>query len=430
MPNIPASAVERYKDLWELHREGVSSVYMFCMKVDCTDEDYELASTQFGRNMVADLLRSDSNTEAVREIFIKSPPCHDEDQARQLGFQSVCDFLRNISTSNNFGAMLKLLKYSKQAPTVWESREEYNAVFGSLEVLEQLEGFYPRSSEDKDKYKRLNAFLPLCKFEGRPAVMTFNRCDLFRRSFTNKGLGYSFNTERTERLLQAGASLETQIKTLHLSPGAEPRLMTGASPHNALTVIIENNLEEIFLYEKSQNKRMKPKPVSVVLHDPSQPGNILTKSLEIPLGHSSKVYITPRATLTDLTAQTLSEKKRNCRLRSETGGLKTFQLYSREACMLECQMEQAVERCGCYPWDFPINTPHHFYLCDNFGTVCFNSVMENVSVTLGCDCPMDCDSVSYSYSIVSNPLSGEEECLANGKESIFEEFYKAICHLN
>ena len=50
--------------------------------------------------------------------------------------------------------------------------------------------------------------------------------------------------------------------------------------------------------------------------------------------------------------------------------------------------------------------------------------MENVSITLGCGCPMDCDSVSYSYSIVSNPMSGEEECLAKGKESVFEEFYK------
>ena len=361
----------------------------------------------------------------MREISIETPPCQDEDEARLLGFKSVCDFLRNISSSSNLEALLKLLKYTKQVPTVWESREEYSAVFGSLERLEQLEGFYPRPSEDQDKYKRLNAFVGLCRFEGRPAVMTFRTCDLFRRSFTNKGLGYSFNTEKTERLLQAGAALQTQIKTLHLSPGAEPRLMTGASPHHALTVIVENNLEEIFLYEKSLNKRMKPKPVAVVLHDPSQPGNILTKSLEIPLGHSSKVYITPTATVTDQTAMTLSERKRNCRLRSEAGGLKIFQLYSREACIFECQMEQAVERCGCYPWDFPINTPHHFYLCDNFGTVCFNRMMENVSITLGCHCPMDCDSVSYSYSIVSNPLSGEEECIAKGRDSIFEEFYKA-----
>ena len=40
---------------------------------------------------------------------------------------------------------------------------------------------------------------------------------------------------------------------------------------------------------------------------------------------------------------------------------------------------------------------------------------------------MDCSSVSYSYSIVSTPLLPEEECSKDGKDSIFEEFYKGRC---
>ena len=38
-------------------------------------------------------------------------------------------------------------------------------------------------------------------------------------------------------------------------------------------------------------------------------------------------------------------------------------------------------------------------------------------------CPMDCNSISYSYSIVSTPFKEKELCPSKGKDSIFEEFY-------
>ena len=99
-----------------------------------------------------------------------------------------------------------------------------------------------------------------------------------------------------------------------------------------------------------------------------------------------------------------------------------FQTYSREACVLECQLSQAVQRCGCHPWDYPIITEQESNFCDAFGYICFEEMMENNTVV--CDCPMDCDSVQYSYSIVSTPMTGEKECPTNGKDSDFEEFYK------
>ena len=101
--------------------------------------------------------------------------------------------------------------------------------------------------------------------------------------------------------------------------------------------------------------------------------------------------------------------------------------YSREACILECQIDQAFQRCGCYPWDYPFpnNQNDNFIICDTYGNICFENVMKNRSKN-NCDvtkCPMDCNSISYSYSIVSTPFKETELCSKTGKDSIFEEFY-------
>ena len=103
-----------------------------------------------------------------------------------------------------------------------------------------------------------------------------------------------------------------------------------------------------------------------------------------------------------------------------------FREYSREACVLECQIEQAFQRCRCYPWDYPFkHEDDNFLICDIYGNICFENVMTNNSKE-SCDvgkCPMDCNSISYSYSIVSTPFKEEELCPSKGKDSIFEEFY-------
>ena len=36
--------------------------------------------------------------------------------------------------------------------------------------------------------------------------------------------------------------------------------------------------------------------------------------------------------------------------------------------------------------------------------------MENVEIEKSCDCPMECNSISYSYSVVSTPFDPKEMC--------------------
>ena len=70
--------------------------------------------------------------------------------------------------------------------------------------------------------------------------------------------------------------------------------------------------------------KLKPVSVLVVLHDPTQPANVRTKSIKIPLGQSSTVYITPSVIETDSSGQLLGETQRECRLKEENDNLQIF----------------------------------------------------------------------------------------------------------
>ena len=135
------------------------------------------------------------------------------------------------------------------------------------------------------------------------------------------------------------------------------------------------------------------------------------------------MYVTPSVTETDISGQELREEQRGCRLQRENEMLQIFREYSREACVLECQVQQAFQRCGCYPWDYPFNhQDDDFIICDIYGNICFDDMIKSNSKD-SCDvarCPMDCNSISYSYSIVSTPFKENELCPSKGTDSIFE----------
>ena len=224
------------------------------------------------------------------------------------------------------------MKFYKQSPIFYISGEEENDIFAGLERVSPQYEYFPRPLTT-----RPNSFISLCQFAKDPPLMRLNNCDKFRRSFTNRGLGFTFNNQKADNLYQHGNNLKLQLDSLFFNNEENSRMMNSASPDDGLKVLIENNMEEIYNYEKtkvtSKNKdwnnvagmiKLKPVSVLVVLHDPSQPANMRTKSITIPLGQSSTVYITPSATETDTSGQMLGETQRECRLKQENDNLQVF----------------------------------------------------------------------------------------------------------
>ena len=63
--------------------------------------------------------------------------------------------------------------------------------------------------------------------------------------------------------------------------------------------------------------------------------------------------------------------------------------------------------------------------CDIFGNMCFESTMENSTVEEICDCPLECNSISYSFSLVSTPFDPNKMCPSgkNTEDFLMNEFY-------
>ena len=139
------------------------------------------------------------------------------------------------------------------------------------------------------------------------------------------------------------------------------KMMKSASSDHALKVFIDYNEEPVQYYENTRTVEnpigvlnIKPKKVSVALHNPDEPANIRSNSFEIPLGHTTTVYITPKAREIDSSGKELEEKQRHCRLTDDNSDLSIFKKYTRESCLFECKLKIGAKKCGCIPWTYPM----------------------------------------------------------------------------
>ena len=197
----------------------------------------------------------------------------------------------------------------------------------------------------------------MCKFEENVKTMNFENCNLFKRSITTQGLGYTFNNEQEENMLK------DKFRNIEFSPNInrKPSLMRSASSEHSLTVIIEDNAESTKdLEEKKIEDGLshRPEKISVSIHSPKEPADTIFKpstSISIPLGHSTTFLIKPKAREIDDSGKQLTESQRNCRLDKDTDKLDIYNIYTRTACLFECKTKYATKRCQCIPWNYHVN---------------------------------------------------------------------------
>lgn len=211
---------------------------------------------------------------------------------------------------------------------------------------------------------RDNPFVALCSFEEDLENLSFDDCKLFKRSFTNSGLGFTANNEIRNKLYKRPENkFKDQNYVFNTNNKKAPTNMRSARPEDALRLMIEYNRERVEIYEKTRHPGspqgelfLKPTTVKVALHNPNEPANLRSNAFSIPLGHSTTVYITPKARRIDDSAKELTEMQRGCRLSQKAEDLNIFNIYTKEACLFECKMKLALKKCGCSPWNYPIIT--------------------------------------------------------------------------
>ena len=121
----------------------------------------------------------------------------------------ICDLLKSVTQDKS--SFLKLMKYSKQSPTIYEDEEEYNTIFENLNSTLLKHDFIFRSNTDS-VFQRQNAFIPLCKHGLNNVIMTFINCKGFKRIYTNNGIGFTYNTAKVEDLLKGSSMQEDTVR--------------------------------------------------------------------------------------------------------------------------------------------------------------------------------------------------------------------------
>ena len=176
------------------------------------------------------------------------PTLKDQEIVNKMKIGLICLLSRLLTKDNN--SFLKIMKYTKQSPLIYEDEEEYNFLF--QDVNKTLEdNSYVYNKDDDMVLLRQNAFVPLCKFNANFKEMTFSNCKLFKRSFTNKGIGFTFNGLRAKDLYKTSESsqINSAIKIFSFNQETQSRLMQSSSSKHSLHVIVDNNEEEIQRYE-------------------------------------------------------------------------------------------------------------------------------------------------------------------------------------
>ena len=104
---------------------------------------------------------------------------------------ACCNLLNMFQ--NQLETVLKIFRYSMQTPVYEESLTELTEIYGNFSFLG-----YPNVS-NLDPFERNlmlsnpDARVFFCMYDGKPEAWKPQNCNLFFRSITNEGFGYSFN---------------------------------------------------------------------------------------------------------------------------------------------------------------------------------------------------------------------------------------------
>ncbi len=162
------------------------------------------------------------------------------------------------------------------------------------------------------------------------------------------------------------------------------------------------------------------------MHAPASIPNSVQESIDLVAGKTYTISVTPSETISDKSILDLRPDQRDCRRPDENEGLRLFQRYTQSACVFECRLKHAGDKCQCIPWDYPAYNAT-LPLCRNkdleetntwrsFEDVwldqCFEDAMGANSTVLKCNCPQECSRTQYTYSTTIQDTSTYQTCTA------------------
>ena len=138
----------------------------------------------------------------------------------------------------------------------------------------------------------------------------------------------------------------------------------------------------------------------------------LLSGANVKAGYVTEIAITPIQQITSEAFRRLPEHKRKCRLKHENmDPTSLFNYYTQQSCEYMCLLRNMSDTQPCVPWDVP-DISHKEVFCHGRQTFTYNLAVReyNPSQDLNCNCPPDCEKISFSFEAASYPITEKEEC--------------------
>ena len=131
---IPVDEFRKYHFLWRTYNQYKTNFTLICINDDhtnCSVEpvDFQIVDNSF-LERYAENIREHPNRGILLEGEAKGPPCNNPKTVEEFKINSICNFLKNVSSNKD--AFLKLMKFTKQSPVFLDDDDEYLSVFASL----------------------------------------------------------------------------------------------------------------------------------------------------------------------------------------------------------------------------------------------------------------------------------------------------------
>ncbi len=314
------------------------------------------------------------------------------------------NLLQSCTTNSTWSCCLLEYELSKDLPTVLKIMK-YMVAPPSRKIIKQSERKDLLNILKEFKYKlsdnilnNVNPVVLACKHEEH---LLDSDCGLFRKMYTNMGIGYTFNNAPFTKMFQNTTDNMAFFKEMHQLEEYNGQ----DSPKEILSNGKGYSFEFVFSHTGDGGTRestdKKPK---LMIHDPDMTAEANSEVAVLEAGMTYDISIIPSVTVTDSKGLQLGPKERKCLDKSEGEGLKIFGQYTQSACLFECQLALATEKCNCTPWDYPRLKDDIGICWRRSSTLCFKESMQLVLDTRRCNCPNDCSSVEYSISVQTKPF--------------------------
>ncbi len=315
------------------------------------------------------------------------------------------DHVVQFCSANNTWACCKLEKEISQDLSTVMKVMKYMLAPPSANILEQSERNELQSIKiDQFGYikggyylKNTRPVVLACKYGNQ--TLTSN-CNMFRKLYTTGGIGYTFNNAPFTQLFKN--------TTDNLAFLNEMYLFEETNDHDQPKAIVANGQRFSFEFVLGHDKKLIDNAVyrfpKLMIHDPDTVADARNAAIVLEPGMAYDIAVTPSVTVTDNNGLQLKPDQRKCLAKSESGSLNSFGQYTQSACLFECQLKIAAEKCNCTAWDYPRLNSDVDLCWYKVAKSCFKTQMDSFIDSDDCDCPNDCSSVEYSVAIQARPI--------------------------